>query len=139
MASSNVTDWDEALPTSSTEEAEEEDPDYCSPENRKKRQEENVSKLQSYVRRMAYQPALPPKARAYDVALSKPKRVTLEANYEQFKDYYDPKLRAKRIKRMLGKVQCHHHRVSDLYSRCLYKIFLIGVYWCVTQAARGCA
>ncbi|KAL7745691.1 hypothetical protein ACLKA6_009897 [Drosophila palustris] len=103
MASSNVSDWDEALPTSSTEEAEEEDPDYCSPENRKKRQEENVSKLQSYVRRMAYQPALPPKARAYDVALSKPKRVTLEANYEQFKDYYDPKLRAKRIKRMLGK------------------------------------
>lgn len=103
MASSNVSDWDEALPSSTPEEAEEEDTDYCSPENRKKRQEENVSKLQSYVRRMAYQPALPPKARAYDVALSRPKKLTVMDNYEQFKEIYDPKLRAKRIKRMLGK------------------------------------
>lgn len=102
MASDNVSDWDAALPTSSSTE-EEEDPDYCSPDNVKKRQEENVSILQSYVRRMAYQPAIPPKAKAYDVALSKPKRRSLEDNLEQFKDFYDPKLRAKRIKRMLGK------------------------------------
>ncbi|ALC49057.1 CG15892 [Drosophila busckii] len=103
MASSNVSDWDEPLPTSTEEEAEEEDSDYCSPENRKKRKQQNLAKLQSYVRRMAYQPALPPKARAYDVALSQPKKYILQDNYEQFKDYYDPKLRAKRIERMLGK------------------------------------
>jgi len=52
---------------------------------------------------MAYQPAMPPKVKPYDVALSKPKMHTLIDNYEQFKDVYDPKLRAKRIKRMLGK------------------------------------
>lgn len=104
MASENVSDWDEPLPTSSTEEIEEEeDKDYCSPENRKKRQEENLSKLQSYVRRMAYQPAMPPKSKSYDVNLSKPKRHILLDNYKQFKNVYDPKLRAKRIKRMLGK------------------------------------
>ncbi|XP_068159325.1 uncharacterized protein [Drosophila tropicalis] len=104
MASSNVSDWDEPLPTSTTEEAEEEeDPDYCSPENRKRRQEENLVKLQSYVRRMAYQPAMSPKAKPYDVSLSKPKLHILLDNYRQFKNVYDPKLRAKRIKRMLGK------------------------------------
>lgn len=75
----------------------------CAEENVKKRQEENLAKLQSYVKRMAYQPAMPPKVKPYDVALSKPKIHTLLDNYEQFKDVYDPKLRAKRIKRMLGK------------------------------------
>ncbi|XP_022225191.2 LOW QUALITY PROTEIN: uncharacterized protein LOC111075959 [Drosophila obscura] len=103
MASSNVSDWDEPLPTSSTEEVEEEDPDYCAPSNRQRRQEENVEKLRSYVRRMAYQPSMPPKARPGDVARSQPKINSLIENYAQFKDYYDPKLRAKRIKRMLGK------------------------------------
>lgn len=102
MASENVSDWDVPLPTSSSTE-EEEDDEFCSPENVKKRQDANMSILQSYVRRMAYQPALPPKARAYDMALSKPKRTTLEDNLEQFRQFYDPKLRAKRIKRMLGK------------------------------------
>ncbi|XP_016937071.1 uncharacterized protein [Drosophila suzukii] len=103
MASSNVSDWDEPLPTSTDSLPEEEDPDVCAEENVKKRQEENLAKLQSYVRRMAYQPAMPPKVKPYDVALSKPKMHTLIDNYEQFKDVYDPKLRAKRIKRMLGK------------------------------------
>ncbi|XP_017054971.1 uncharacterized protein LOC108097281 [Drosophila ficusphila] len=103
MASENVSDWDEPLPTSTDSLPEEEDPDPCAEENVKRRQEENLAKLQSYVRRMAYQPAMPPKAKPYDVALSKPKMHTLIDNYEQFKDVYDPKLRAKRIKRMLGK------------------------------------
>ncbi|KAH8343447.1 uncharacterized protein [Drosophila kikkawai] len=103
MASSNVSDWDEPLPTSTSSLPEEEDPDVCAEENVKKRQEETLSKLQSYVRRMAYRPAMPPKAKAYDVSLSKPKLHTLIDNYEQFKDVYDPKMRAKRMKRMLGK------------------------------------
>lgn len=103
MATSDVSDWDEPMPTSTSSEAEEENSDPCAEENKKKRQEENLEKLQSYVRRMAYRPAMPPKARAYDVALSKPKMHTLIDNYEQFKDVYDPKLRSKRIKRMLGK------------------------------------
>ncbi|XP_039500952.1 uncharacterized protein LOC120457420 [Drosophila santomea] len=103
MASSNVSDWDQPLPTSTDSLPEEEDPDVCAEENVKKRQEENLVKLQSYVRRMAYQPAMPLKVKPYDVALSKPKINTLADNYKQFKDVYDPKLRAKRIKRMLGK------------------------------------
>ncbi|XP_002134599.2 uncharacterized protein LOC108152491 [Drosophila miranda] len=103
MASSNVSDWDEPLPTSSLEEAEEEDPDYCSPSNRQRRQEENVDKLRSYVRRMAYQPSMPPKARPSDVTRSQPRMQDLMESYARFKDVYDPKLRAKRIKRMLGK------------------------------------
>ncbi|EDV47361.1 uncharacterized protein LOC6551246 [Drosophila erecta] len=103
MASSNVSDWDEPLPTSTDSLPEEEDPDVCAEENVKKRQEENLVKLQTYVRRMAYQPSMPPKVKPYDVALSKPKMHTLADNYSQFKDVYDPKLRAKRIKRMLGK------------------------------------
>ncbi|XP_052856613.1 uncharacterized protein LOC128264932 [Drosophila gunungcola] len=103
MASSNVSDWDEPLPTSTESLPEEEDPDVCAEENVKRRQEENLAKLQSYVRRMAYQPAMPPKVKPYDVALAKPKLHTLIDNYEQFKQVYDPKLRARRIKRMLGK------------------------------------
>ncbi|XP_016987024.1 uncharacterized protein LOC108050048 [Drosophila rhopaloa] len=103
MASSNVSDWDEPLPTSTDSLPEEEDPDVCAEENVKKRKEENLAKLQSYVRRMAYQPAMPPKVKPYDVALAKPKLHTLIDNYEQFKDVYNPKMRAKRIKRMLGK------------------------------------
>ncbi|EDW52955.1 GM12580 [Drosophila sechellia] len=103
MASSNVSDWDEPLPTSTESLPEEEDPDVCAEENVKKRREEELDKLELYVKRMAYQPTLPPKVKPYDVALSKPKMHTLIDNYEQFKDVYDPKLRAKRIKRMLGK------------------------------------
>ncbi|XP_030381855.1 uncharacterized protein LOC115629513 [Scaptodrosophila lebanonensis] len=103
MASSNATDWDEPLPSSPSSVEEEQDPDECSPKNRKRRQEENIAMLQSYVRRMAYQPSLPPRTKPYDVALARPKKHILMDNYEQFKDIYDPKLRAKRIKRMLGK------------------------------------
>ncbi|XP_034654212.1 uncharacterized protein LOC117892220 [Drosophila subobscura] len=103
MASSNVSDWDEPLPTSSSEEVEEEDPDYCSPSNRQQRQQENVDKLRSYVRRMAYQPSMPPKTRPGDVARSQPKKNQLIDTYAQFKDFYNPKKRATRIKRLLGK------------------------------------
>ncbi|XP_030378107.1 uncharacterized protein LOC115626782 [Scaptodrosophila lebanonensis] len=103
MASSKDIDWDEPLPSSPSSVEEEQDPDECSPDNRKRRKEENITMLQSYVRRMAYQPALPPKTKPYDVALAQPKKYTLADNYEQFKDIYDPKLRAKRLKRMLGK------------------------------------
>lgn len=102
MASQDVSDWDKPLKTSSATSEFEEDPDYCSPDNQQKRQDENVALLQSYVRRMAYQPAVPPKTKAYDVSLSKPKRVVLTDNLAQFKEFYDPKLRAKRIKRLLG-------------------------------------
>ncbi|SPP89165.1 Hypothetical predicted protein [Drosophila guanche] len=66
MASSNVSDWDGPMPTSTSEEVEEEDPHYCSPSNRQRRQQENVDKMNSYVRRMAYQPSMPPKTRPGD-------------------------------------------------------------------------
>lgn len=99
MASDNIEDWDQPLPTPS-EKSEDTEDGLTSDELR---YNTNLNRLKNYVELMSYKPVAPVKASKHTESLSQPKRRTLIDNSKQFSTLMSSPERGDRLTRLAAK------------------------------------